>query len=217
MSISALIKRYIPSLFVFVKGLRLLYVSHSYLVESGLVESYRRGFPCKADGSPVPWMNYNLIAFLEERLTRNMKLLEFGSGYSTLFYTYHIDDVTSIEGDQLWYETTRKMVGERAKLIYMDPDANDDFGPVLSSLNEVYDVVVIDGRNRVQCAMATCEILSDQGVIIFDDSMREKHREGIDYLLARGFKKIDFEGLKPTSIKWYRTSIFYKQNNCLAI
>lgn len=217
MGISAFAKRYVPSLFVFVKGLRLLYVSHSHLVTSGLIESYKRGFPCKADGSPVPWMNYNVISFLEERLTREMKLLEFGSGYSTLFYTHYIDDVTSIEGDPHWYETTKKMVGERAKVIHVDLNACDNYDPILNNLHAVYDVVVIDGRNRVQCAMSVCNILSKQGVIIFDDSMREKYREGIDYLLSQGFKKIDFEGLKPTSIKSYRTSIFYKSNNCLAI
>ncbi|NQU30183.1 MAG: hypothetical protein HQ525_05910 [Anaerolineae bacterium] len=215
MGFSAFIKRHIPSLFVFVKGLRLVYVSHSYLVTSGLVESYRRGFPCKSDGSPVPWMNYNVISFLEERLTKNLKLLEFGSGYSTLFFTNHIDDVTSIEGNQQWYETTRDMVGKRAKLIYMAPD--DNLNEILSNLNEGYDIIVIDGRDRVKCAIGVCDILSDQGVIIFDDSMREEYREGIDYLLDRGFKKIDFEGLKPTSIKFYRTTIFYRHNNCLGI
>jgi len=54
-------------------------------------------------------------------------------------------------------------------------------------------------------------------VIILDDSQKEGLDYIFDYLQKQGFKKLDFEGLKPGRISNYRTTIFYKNENCLGI
>ena len=217
MGLSRFFQRCTPGLFAFVKGMRLLYVDHSYVVTSGLMESYRRGYPCKADGTAVPWMNYSLIALLEEHLTDDMKLLEFGSGYSTLFFSRLAGSVTSIESDGEWCETTRQTVGDRAEVILVESTETEAYRKVLEKLDDLFDVILIDGRNRVSCALLTSDMVTERGVILFDDSMREEYKEGIEHLVDKGFKRLDFEGLKPTSIKLYRTSLFYRPDNCLGL
>jgi len=43
------------------------------------------------------------------------------------------------------------------------------------------------------------------------------HAPGIEHLAKQGFRRLDSEGLKPSSIRAYRTSIFYKTDNCLGL
>lgn len=226
MKLSRFFQKRTPGLFAFVKGMRLLYINHSYLVTSGLMESYRRGYPCKADGTAVPWMNYSLITLLEERLTKDVKLLEFGSGYSTLFFSRLMGSVTSIESAGEWFETTslarnnmalRQMVGDSADLFLVESTETESYRKILEKLDDHFDVILIDGKNRVSCALLTSDMVTERGVILFDDSMREEYKEGIDHLVDRGFKQLDFEGVKPTSIKLYRTSVFYRPDNCLGL
>ena len=217
MKLSRFFQKRTPGLFAFVKGMRLLYINHSYLVTSGLMESYRCGYPCKADGTAVPWMNYSLITLLEERLTEDIKLLEFGSGYSTLFFSRLVGSVTSIESEVEWFETTRQMVGDSADLFLVESTETESYRKVLEQLDDHFDVILIDGRNRVSCAVLTSDMVTERGVILFDDSMREEYKEGIDHLVNKGFKRLDFEGIKPTSIKLYRTTLFYKPGNCLGL
>ena len=50
-------------------------------------------------------------------------------------------------------------------------------------------------------------------MIIFDDSARAGYREGLDYLAAQGFKRLDFDGLKPNVLPTSRMSICYRVQN----
>ena len=51
----------------------------SYLHSTGWIESKRRGYPCRPDGSELPWMNYAVVAFLERRLNKNLSVFEYGA------------------------------------------------------------------------------------------------------------------------------------------
>jgi hypothetical protein len=59
--------------------------------------------------------------------------------------------------------------------------------------------------------------VTDRGVVLLDDATFEVHKPGMEYLARQGFRRLDFEGLKPASIRAYRTSIFYRDGNCLGI
>lgn len=212
-------KRYIPNkLIAYLKALKLLVKSDSYLLSTGLIKSYERGYPCRKDGSPLPWMNYAIITFLEERLKKEFKIFEYGSGYSTLFFSSLVDRVVSVEYSQDWYEKLKKQItSDRIKLIYQKYQENGEYCRLIEREGETFDIVVIDGRDRVRCALNSISALSEKGVIIFDDTTRDRYQEVFDFLFKQGFKKIDFEGIQPAGFKLARTSIFYRTDNCLGI
>ncbi len=60
-------------------------------------------------------------------------------------------------------------------------------------------------------------MLKNGGVILLDDSQREKYIDGINYAKSKGFHALDFEGLKSTGLEMDRTTILYRDNNCLGI
>jgi hypothetical protein len=47
---------------------------NSYLILTGWYESLKRGYPCNIDGAELPWMNYSIISFLEQRLNKNLSV-----------------------------------------------------------------------------------------------------------------------------------------------
>ena len=55
-----------------------------------------------------------------------------------------------------------------------------------------FDIVIVDGRDRVNCLKSAIDSLTDEGVIVLDDSERKAYSAGIDNLISQGFKKIDF-------------------------
>lgn len=79
------LRKYLPALFVLRQLIRLCFSRVSYIRTSGLLHTFKVGRSQTPEGQPLPWMNYNVIDFLRERLTQDMVLFEFGSGYSTFF------------------------------------------------------------------------------------------------------------------------------------
>jgi len=80
-----------------------------------------------------------------------------------------------------------------------------------------FDLVIVDGRDRSNCARKSVEALRQGGVILWDDSQREEYLEGQQFLHEQGFKRLDFFGAGPMSAHASCTTLFYKDENCLGI
>ena len=206
-----------PPLFVFAKGLGLLYSPRSYLRSSGYLQSVKANRPCRKDGTPIPWMNYHVIGFLEERLRRDHSLFEFGSGNSTRFFAELVGRVVSVECDPEWYGRVSANIPSNVRLVLCNPFDEQKYLQVLRDQQTKFDVIVIDAKAREACLGEAHAWLTDRGVVLLDDAARVAYQPAIGAMLARGFRKLDFEGLKPGGIRAYRTTIFYRSNNALGI
>jgi hypothetical protein len=83
---------------------------NSYLHLTGWMQSQKERRPIDQNGNPIPWMNFPVVRILEERLTKDLNLFEFGSGYSTLFYAKKVRAVTSVEYDEKWLHIIKSQV-----------------------------------------------------------------------------------------------------------
>ncbi len=210
------LRRMFPSLFGFIKALRLFFGHDSFLVKTGFLRSCAEGHPCRKDGTPLPWKNYAIIRFLEERLKPSLSMFEYGSGYSTLFFGGLVGSVVSVESDRYWYEKLRPKCPENVNLIYQPFELGNTYSRLVSSGGRKYDIVVIDGHAREECIVNACLALTRQGVILLDDTHR-RFPEIDQHLSRAGFMRIEFEGLKLGGITVDRASLFYRKNNCLGI
>lgn len=215
--LKAQLRTIFPFFFVISRGFKLLYSERSFLNRAGYTNSLKLRRPCRKDGSYLPWMNYQVITFLEQRLNNDLELFEYGSGYSTLFFAKLVKQVTAIEHDFSWFEIVNTMKPASVNLIHQSLDDEDAYCNAAGRSKTAYDVIVVDGRLRVRCVKAAMNCLSAQGVILLDDSARDRYAEAISLLLSNGFKKLDFSGLKPGSINTHQTTVFYKTDNCLGI
>ncbi|WP_456403778.1 hypothetical protein [Hydrogenimonas sp.] len=197
---------------------KLLSMGYSgYLKEIGWIDSFLHQRPMDAYGKPLPWVTYSFIDFISERLNKEMDLFEFGSGNSTLWYARRVNRVVSLEHDYRWFVEYKERVPDNVSLFYRELEEGGAYAKFLETMDHLFDIVVVDGRERVECIRHTVGSLKEGGVIVLDDSERESYREGIDYLTRQGFKRVDFWGISPGLFYKKCTTIFYRKENCLEI
>jgi len=198
--------------------LSLYSVSKLFLQDSGWKKSIHLKMPVDKVGAPIPWFTYSAISFLESRITRSHKIFEYGSGNSTIWFSKLAQSVFSCEHDGVWYNLLQKKTNNIPNLTYiLRQDLKNDYINEITNYTEMFDIVIIDGRNRVECAKRSLIALKENGVIVWDNSDRTKYQKGYDFLSEQGFKRIDFSGMGPINPSKWTTSIFYRENNCLAI
>ncbi|MGH7503038.1 MAG: class I SAM-dependent methyltransferase [Longimicrobiales bacterium] len=186
-----------------------------YLYTTGWLRSYVTGRPVTKSGSPLPWYTYPAIAFLSERVRPGMRVFEYGSGNSTLWWLSQGCDVVACEHDREWFEAVRRKTAGAAVLVFREPTDRRYVTEVTG--HGLFDIVVIDGLHRVECAKACVPLLNDKGVVIFDNAEREEYWEGFRYLLDAGFRRLNLDGLAALNVFASCTSVFYRSSNCLGI
>ena len=78
-----------------------------------------------------------------------------------------------------------------------------------------FNIIIIDGMARSMAAWLAGQHISDNGVIIFDDSHRWQYNAGFSALTEQGFRLVDFWGPGPVKTNEWCTSIFLKDTSIL--
>ncbi len=198
-------------------GKLFVYDENSFLQTTGWLKSLVESKPLDAEGNQIPWMNYSIVNILKERLQKDFHLFEFGSGFSTLFYAELVQRVVSVEHDKEWYDLQKNSLPENAEIIFKNKDVDGEYCRTILNTGQKWDVIVVDGRDRVNCIKQSIETLTECGVILLDDSSRERYREGISFAQSKGFRALNIESFKATGLEIERTTILYRNGNCLGI
>jgi len=188
-----------------------------YLKDIGWFNSFDSMAPVDGERNPIPWVTYSFIDFIKERIKKHHSVFEFGSGNSTFFYAKHAGLVISVEHDKQWFDKISGKKPENAEMIFCDLVRDGDYCRMPLKLEEKFDVIIVDGRDRVNCCKQAIGAVSDEGVIVLDDSEREFYQEGIKFLKSKGFKELSLSGISPGLFYRKSTSVFYRADNCLGI
>ena len=146
-----------------------------------------------------------------------MRVFEYGSGHSTLWWAKHTGSVVSCEHDEKWYQTIKDQLPDHVDYHHVPLVYGGEYSQYIKNYQEEFDIVVVDGRDRINCAKNAVGALKKDGVLIWDNSDRHEYREGMLYLKQLGFKQIDFFGHGPVSTVQWNTSIFYRRENSFCI
>ena len=119
------------------------------------------------NGNPIPWITYPAIDYLSSFNFSGKKVLEFGSGNSTLWWENTGALVTSIEHDSYWY---KKMVSKVKSAKIIHESKNYDYFFKDSSIP--FDIISIDGGDREAAGKAAVLHFQTYGgdMIILDNS-----------------------------------------------
>ena len=146
-----------------------------------------------------------------------MTVFEYGSGNSTLWWSEKVSSLTSCEHDLDWYNYLNEKIPSNVEYIHCELNYGGQYCRTILGYKNRFNIIVIDGRDRVNCAKNSLVALKADGVIVWDNSDRQKYQEGYYYLIQNGFRRLDFEGLGPNGVDQWCTSIFYRDNNCFQI
>ncbi|MEO9870103.1 hypothetical protein [Ekhidna sp.] len=197
---------------------RLAFDPDSYFKHYGFLRSIKTDRPFDKNGNPLPWMNYAILDFFEEKLNKDLTLCEYGLGFSTLYFSKRVKSVKSIEHDTTWFNDIQSSLQGKENVDIELVELENGYEKAINNAKEKYDIILIDGRERVKCATNSFDQLSPNGVLILDDSQRTKYQGAFDFYEEKGYRKLTFTGIKPSGFRRYASTIFYKAgNNCLDI
>ena len=91
----------------------------------------------------LPWLGYRAINYLDQLIQPDWKMLEWGSGMSTLWFAKRVHDITSIEDYQPWYEKVRSTLNNVKNVDYQFKSGNDYFS-LDQYPDETFDFILID-------------------------------------------------------------------------
>lgn len=114
-----------------------------------------------------------------------------------------------------WYKRFAPIVGQNVCLNHVELEGG--YAKFVISQSERYDIIVIDGRDRVSCMRNALAAIKESGVLVVDNTERDEYRPGLELLLQKGFRRIEFYGIGPINRYAWTTSLFYRDNNCLGI
>jgi precorrin-6B methylase 2 len=200
-------------------GYEQLGVFAGYLRGSGWWESVKTKKPVDASGEPLPWYCYPFIHFLEQRLgTRDLsrlRVFEFGSGNSTLWWANRVSEVMAVEDNRNWYEYVRKKLPSNVD--YQLAETEGQYVGCLSQSASSFEIIVLDGSYREKCLEHATEHLTDDGVLVVDNSDWDSLTVSLRNIEQRGFRRLEFYGLGPMNGHPWGTSVLYREMNVLGI
>ena len=157
-----------------------------------------------------------VVEYLESQITKDMRVFEYGSGASTVWFAGLVKEVKSVEHDQEWADEVTKALGKarrksRVELVVVE-DENDIAEQIKGDV--MYDVIFIDclDRQRNKAATISLEYLKVGGLFIVDDAHWPMLAEIRWLLNKKGWLKQEFIGhmrgrdgmAKPCSTIVYR-------------
>lgn len=188
-----------------------------YLHDIGWFNAYDKKQSVDGQGKAIPWVTYSFIDFIKDRITKDQHIFEYGSGNSTIFYAERAGTVTSVEHDKGWFDMIKNSSPANAEMIFCELETDGEYAKKAALLDKKFEIIIVDGRDRVNCCKYGVDALSEDGVIVLDDSEREVYASARSFLKERGFRELYFSGISPGSLITKATSVFYKSTNCLGI
>lgn len=151
------------------------------------------------NGEPLPWYTYPAIDVVRFKDFSGRNVLEFGGGQSTRWWAQRADKVVTIEPDEGWAAELRGDVGPNVDVHYVPIDRETrDISKVAEAIRssgiEKFDIVVVDGHLRHEAARLTIDMLTEDGVMIFDNSQGYHFH---DVTAETGHQRVDFYGWIP--------------------
>lgn len=180
-----------------------------------------------------PWFSFPSINYLDKHISPDMHVLEFGSGYSTIWWAQRITQVTSIERSTHWIAEVKHALSKHAMTnVELIPfmgftgtteeeiTAKSDAIQLVPHIQRyvqagrgkagLYDIVVVDDVFRNEAAAAAVAQLKPGGMLVLDDSERERYKPTFDLFKRMGWSFASFYGATPYHFHEKQTTIWHK-------
>jgi hypothetical protein len=132
----------------------LLQIQRGFLFQYGWLRSWWKGRPVDARGDPLPWITYPAIDFLSQFDFSDASVFEWGSGFSTLWWSQRCRRIASVESNQNWIPYISRLLPKSVDLLLTPLDAKSEIEALTKHHTVKNDVFVIDnhGPFRRYCA-----------------------------------------------------------------
>ena len=163
---------------------------------------------------PIPWISYPAIEFLNQFNLKNIKVLEYGSGNSTIYFSKKVKYIVSIEHNKKYFKKNFEKVKKlnNTKLLLKNNKLDYCAQPI-KFLNS--EIIIIDGIFRKECIkyiISNKKKIKNNIIIIIDNSnWLPKSVELLSKEL--NYTRVDFMGFSPINNYCISTTILINKKN----
>lgn len=218
-------------------GAALVTLSRNYLTKSGWLNSRAQRRSVDRKGFAVPWLTYPAIHFLESKDLSEFTMVEFGGGASTPFFSRRCERVITVETDDNYLESLRKLELDNVHFFDFGADApritppaeryesaaakdavfedSSEISKVHNSLDRLAkvvntaDIILIDGGPRWTYALLVSQFAKRDAIIVVDNSDMPVLGGLVDVLAGDSHLRIPFFGLGPLNPYGWETTILW--------
>ena len=156
-----------------------------------------------------PKLSKSLLRFMDQFLGKKKKktVLEIGSGGSTLWFAKRAKSIISFEHNRKYFLVVKEQLEEaRYKNTTLCYDKEYWCGS-LQKIQGLFDIVLVDGRERVITVLSVWDYVKPGGCLILDDAHRRRYKEACDFMDAKEWERLEF----PTTTKYGRTFVWHRE------
>lgn len=109
------------------------------------------------------------------------KILEWGPGYSTQIMLQEKKrcEIWTYENDEHWFKVYKERYGALSNVHMYHLPLGGEYENHPKKLGIVFDIVMVDGRNRVDCMHTAYEVMAVDGIMILHDASRKEYLPGM--------------------------------------
>lgn len=117
-----------------------------------------------------PWLTFDAVVRLDGLIRSDWRMVEFGSGMSTLWFAERVASLHSIEHDPAWYATVAARLPAGVRYDLRGPSSYCDLA---DHPDGSLDLVVVDGIQRAECVRAAIPKLRPGGWLYLDNTDKD--------------------------------------------
>ncbi len=115
-------------------------------------------------------MHQSEIDMIISYLQPHYKMFEWGCGGSTLYFSKYVNLYRSVEHNIDWYKKILPNIQSNTELHHVNNSKEySDYINSISKFSDLYDCILIDGRERVRCAIKAKKYLNSNGILFIHD------------------------------------------------
>ena len=163
----------------------------------------------------VPWYTYPAIEYIRNFDLKNLSVLEYGAGASTIFFANSNAEVTAIENNKKWYEEfALKLTHDN--IVVKFAENKEDY--IYQDNAYSADVIIVDGSYRKSCCEFVINLIVNKQanpywIIIDNSDWCPEILRNIDEKLS--WQRVDFYGFGPINTYTWVTSIYLNPNKII--
>lgn len=189
-----------------IEELHLSFLVHKLRTEFGFMESSRQNIPYNSDMDIIPLYTYPCYEYLNSLNLKGKRVFEYGCGYSTIWWKNQDAITSGVESDPKWWN----LVSSQVEGVELQTHKQSYIDSILQ-YDEKFDFIIIDGKFRSECVANALTMLSDDGMIILDNSdFFESAKVELD--AAQNLIPIHFHGFKPIHVETETTSCYISRS-----
>ena len=161
-----------------------------------------------SNDDPIPWYSYPAIEYIKQLDLSDKSIFEYGSGNSTMFWASRCKKLVSVEDNREWFDKIKAKIP--ATVEYNLFEQKEDYIESIRKFSNEFDVIIIDGSHRYDCAVEALKKLRNDGFIILDNSDWKELTSKL--LRDADLIEVDMSGFGPINGYTWTTSFYLRRN-----